>query len=236
MPCIVSRRSHLYGGAAVVSTEGLRSYLRLGSWERLPPFAPLWRCGGCKHGGAAFIFASRQLGATVGGAAVLRDAVTGALVRWFGPHVGLRSFTVRVGGRRPRSTVGYADMALRRAARSEWDVRGHPATGRGCGRRDFSSCTGNLFPGRPRRAPRRDNRAGVRFAVSVVCGIACPFDVRCCIPCRECRTVSTVVQHTRQPCPTARSARRVRRGSTPRPSPSRPSPRSPHWTPGAAGP
>ena len=44
--------------------------------------------------------------------------------------------TVRVGGRRPRSTVGYADMALRRAARSEWDVRGHPATGRQRGVRE----------------------------------------------------------------------------------------------------
>lgn len=145
--------------------------------HRLPPFAPLWRCGGCKHGGAAFIFASRQLGATVGGAAVLRDAVTGALVRWFGPHVGLRSFTVRVGGRRPRSTVGYADMALRRAARSEWECAGiRQRAGPGGAGGVIICCTGNLFPGRPRRAPpRRDNRAGVRFAVSVVCGIACPF-------------------------------------------------------------
>ena len=208
--------------------------------HRLPPFAPLWRCGGCKHGGAAFIFASRQLGATVGGAAVLRDAVTGALVRWFGPHVGLRSFTVRVGGRRPRSTVGYADMALRRAARSEWDVRGHPATGRarGCGRRGVFFVPVTCFPDGPRRAPRRDNRQshGGPFRCFGVWH-RMPVPVRCCIPV-ECRTVSTVVQHTdshvRQRGPPAEFAEVPPRA--PRPSPSRPSPRSPHWTPGAAGP
>lgn len=121
---------------------------------------------------------------------------------------------------RSRSGWGGGDLGAR------WDMRiwrcGAPreasgsarasgnGQGRGCGRRDYLLYRSNLFPGRPRRAPRRDNRAGVGpFRCFGGVWHRMPVPVRCCIACRaECRTVSTVVQHpspdSHDPCPTER--------------------------------
>ena len=99
--------------------------------HRLPPFAPLWRCGGCKHGGAAFIFASRQLGAAVGRAAVCRRTQG-----WCGGAVsdhiqcGLRSSTVRVRGSEHADCGGIicGSMFICRA-RARADTSGPPSSG-----------------------------------------------------------------------------------------------------------